>query len=178
MDVINIIADGSYKKGVIGIGHLRFKPECGVSDVKSVRLQSRSIITKFGGDLADMTACLVAINSCSKNNHIQLFSDNIFVVRCFNDVSLNEKKFHEIEDLFFSALEKYKSIKVIHRDNQIIVPKHAFAVAHNASAAASGAIKRETTLPYTGDFWAPESIASKHLETCEVRERLRRYGCI
>ena len=176
MGELNIVCDGSYKPGVIGLGWLKYTTDGEIADVKSVRLQSKSLRTKHGGQIAELLAAIFAIKAQSAESNIQLWTDNEFVADCFNKGSLTLSDTEEIREYFDQTLAMYHSMDVRLRSEDSVIPRHAFAVAHNASAVASGAAKRECTLPYTDEFWSPETIISRYYTWCETTERLRRYG--
>jgi ribonuclease HI len=178
MRAINLICDGSYKPGIIGLGWLTYNSDGQVKDAKSVRLASKRIKTKHGSQLSELLAAIFAINTQPKECEIKLYTDNQFVANSFNSKSLLMRDLSDIEDHFVQTLEKYPSVHAVNRDEQQDIPRYAFAIAHNASAIASGSVKRECTLPYTGEFWAPEEIVSQERTRSEVRERLRRYGFV
>lgn len=158
-EYIRIISDGSFAPltGKIGAGYVRLNDDNTVAFAKTKKLKSSHIeFIKHGSNISELFAAMIALNSLPEGASVKLYSDSQFTVDLINNFSTMDRDnfiFPKFYDLLNDILSKLINvIPVLRASNACDIPSYLFAIAHNASAEASGSGKREVTGSYDGQF--------------------------
>jgi ribonuclease HI len=185
MSTIEIITDGSYARKNVGIGYVRLRPEKNngrlgfTAQSNAIRLPK---ISKYGSQGAEALAVISALNELNEegyNGYVIIYCDCNSITDHING---ERKKFAEpikyIEEELDICISRHSSVKAFHPKVATHLPKYLSAIAHNASAMASGAKKREKTTPeYTGKFSSTESnlLTRKAFHKAANQDRRQRH---
>lgn len=165
---IEILTDGSYAKKTVGIGCVIINKNA-ESPTISFDAFSKAIylprISKYGSQGAEALAVIHALNTLYEKGYtgdIIVYCDCNVITDYINGPP---QKFADdithIKEELEQCITRHSSVTAQHPKHAKHLPWYLPAIAHNASAIASGANKREKTTPdYNGEFSSPISTKS------------------
>jgi hypothetical protein len=169
MKIYHLIFDGSYvdPTDTLGLGIVHYR-DGKVVFVDSIRLEGELITDKKSLFAEAMAAC-AALDYADKNSKIYIYGDNIDVIKIFRGDTPHTTE-SNIANLLKSSMGRHASItaKHISETDYSVIPEAIFALAHNASAVASGSKKRENTYPYKGPYSHITSNTPKRTDFSDV----------
>jgi len=160
MRPIEIITDGSYVKGTIGVGCVRanFQENGELDDFKAdsyvLKLQQQS---HYGSQAAEAEAVIFALDSLNEEGYtgdVIIYYDLIDLVKYINGHENRvDDSIQSVFDELDNCISRHSSVQSMHPKHADHIPQFLCAIAHNASAMGAGAKKREKTTPhYTGKY--------------------------
>ena len=174
--VINIIFDGSFVPitSTIGLGIVKCDSESSKHSIFSHTITSKRsdiekpLLDRYGSFIAELYAAQLAMDRLPEDSHVKMFGDCATIIDIINGWH-NKHKFTEFDKqltLFKKTVSKHKSVQAFHVASRDAAHLHPAlkGIAHNASAAASGARKIERTPGYDGAFSHRNILFQGHSE--------------
>jgi ribonuclease HI len=144
MKIYHLVFDGSHssRTNMIGLGYVDYT-NGKVVHVDSVGVKAPDDTNKKSLFAEAMAAC-AALDYAEKGSIIYIYGDNKDVIKLLQGGHPHEHEF-DIKAMIDQSVGRHASViaKHISETDKTLIPYKVFALAHNASAQASGSKKRE-----------------------------------
>lgn len=181
MKPIEIITDGSYVDGKVGVGYVRIKSikfNGGCDFTADSDLLELSKKSPYGSQAAEAAAVIFALNSLDAEGYtgdVVIYCDLIDLVKYINGYKNRvDDSIQPVFDELDNCISRHNSVRSMHPKHAEQIPKFLCAIAHNASAMESGAKKREKTTPhYNGKYASNINTEDRNSKQAKAKRRLR-----